>query len=229
MGGKQQELGHWQRYISNRDQQSRHWLFANYQQWADIEASKLYRQLSITNMELEEFKQSAYQGVLEAIDRFEPTHDIQFKSFAVHRVRGAILTSLPKLSESSAYYAQRGRFLDTDRQPTADIDLSPSTEPLGWLINLVVDLAVDFLLQDSETGVSQLTGDFYSSPEINTMSHRMRDNVATLDEPMRSIIQLYYFEDLSYGKIAQLIELSNGRISQLHKKALELLKKQAGW
>jgi RNA polymerase sigma factor for flagellar operon FliA len=226
---EQHETQLWQNYTEARDIKSRDGLFALYKRWAEIEACRLYGQLSIAAAEQQEFEQWAYQGMLEAIERFDPTLNISFKAFAIHRVRGAIFTALPQLSEASAYYAKRGKFQQAQLTPSAQVVDNNTGEPLSMLISLVMELSVDFLLHDPDNDLTQLTGEYYSSPEINTIGQRIRDNVETLDDPMRTIIKLYYFEELSFDKIAQLVELSNGRVSQLHKKAMASLKQRVGW
>ncbi|MFT4925211.1 MAG: RNA polymerase sigma factor for flagellar operon FliA [Phenylobacterium sp.] len=229
----QQEQQCWQRYAEQGDIESRDQLFGHYQRWAEFEAVRLYRQLSINGLELQEYQQWAFEGMLKAIEGFSLTHNVTFKSYAVHRVRGAIFSALPHISEVSAYYARHGKTLNQTAVPSAQegalVGDSSSGEPVAELVSLVMDLSVDYLLKEPESDLTQLTGTFYSSPEINTISARIREYAQRLEEPMQSIIRLYYFAQLSFGKIAELLELSNGRVSQLHKRAIVVLKKRIGW
>ncbi len=231
----QEEMETWQQYTQSRehengrDEQLRHTLFAFYKSWADDEASWIYRHLNINGAYLEEFKQCAYQGLLESIDRFNPNYKKSFKAFARQRVRGAILSSLPSLSETSSFYANRGRYLNNDLLPSAQFDISDNDEPISVMVSMVMTMAVEYLLKHGESDLTQLTGEFYSSPEINTIAQRVRDHVETLEEPMQSIIKLYYFQHVSFDKAAKLLALSNSRVSQLHSQALQSLKARAGW
>lgn len=225
----QQEKETWQKYRQQGDSDARQWLFAHYQDWAQDEARRIFGQLNVPGAQLDEFSQWAFQGLLEAIERFDPDKDIGFKSFAIYRIRGIIFSGLPSLSESSAFYANRGRYLPSNDPPTAAPDTADGAEPVSTLVSMVMTMAVEYLLKEGGSEMTQLTGEFYSSPEINTIAQRIRDHVYTLEEPMRSVISLYYFGDNSFDQVAKTLEFSNARISQLHQQAIKTLKNMAGW
>lgn len=225
----QQQHDCWLSYASHHDRRSRDRLFEHYKRWTEFEALRLYRQLSINGLELQEFQQWAFAGALEAIARFDLQHQVTFKAFAVHRVRGAILSALPQFSEQSAYYIGRGKYLSQNNLLSAQPTAGDNGEPVSELVSMVMSLSMDYLLSEPDSDMTQLSGTFYSSPEINAIGESIRDFADRLEEPMKSVISLYYFQGLSFDHIAQLLDLSNGRVSQLHKKAIGVLKKRLGW
>lgn len=219
----------WHHYSKDREVVIRDQLFDLYIDWAEDIASLIFNQTNISGLHYEEVCQWAYQGLLEAIERFEPERGVRFRTYGQYRVRGAIFSHLPKVSEDARYYADRGRYLNALTEPTAQPETQSSDEPVSELVSLVMNMAVEFLLQEPECDLTHMTGDFYSSPEINTIAQRIRDHVDSLEQPMQSVVRLYYFEDMTFERITHILELSSARISQLHSRAIVTLRTRVGW
>lgn len=220
---KQIEINYWKEYSANRAPEVQNILFEYYRDWAQWIAQRLYNQINIKNLEIQEFEQYAYEGLLHAITKFCYKKNIQFKTFAEYRVRGNILNNLPNTSEKSAHYYKKKHYLNE-----ANISLAKNSEnssPIERLIDMVNELSVQYLLQYEDEDMITYQGELYSSPEFKMMSERLFEMVLRLKEPLKSIINAYYRKGLSFSDISKLLNLSKGRISQLHKEALQELKR----
>ncbi|HBN89742.1 MAG TPA: hypothetical protein DD408_11340 [Rheinheimera sp.] len=212
----------WQQLGSLACKKARDAIFALYQNWAAAQGIQWAKRVHIPGADYDDFVQYAHLGLLEAIDRFKPELGFEFSTFARHRVKGSILNSVFRFSEKTAN-------LNRSEQETQELvsGLLSAADTSGKnaitaLSELIMDLAVDYALQNPvvETEPLMLLGSVYSSPEYNAFAGKITAKVTLLDEPLLSIIQLHYQQGMTFQQIADLLELSKGRISQLHKEAL---------
>lgn len=197
-----------------------------------------------------ELRAEGFFGLLEAIDGFEPHRGIHFEAYATPRVRGAILdwlreqdplprqvrTSKTKVDAVVNALQQRGDHPGIDDEEfSALLDLPI---PQVKFIRRRAKEAASFHSIDAEVGTDSGEGretqaisfrKTLSAP-TNDPSDRLarRDAFHALtrgmDQTKRSILWLYYFEDLKMKDVGQTIGLSEGRVSQLHDEAIKTLK-----
>jgi RNA polymerase sigma factor for flagellar operon FliA len=90
----------------------------------------------------------------------------------------------------------------------------------------------EFMEQGTENGVKEFKNNVYPEPEQavdrDEVKKMLMDALDLLTEKERKVILLYYYEDLTLKEVASVLEVSESRISQLHSKALEKMKKQLG-
>ncbi|HCU65775.1 MAG TPA: hypothetical protein DF774_08450 [Rheinheimera sp.] len=214
---QQQELSEWQDFVLLQNKTTRDKLFARYQEWAYSEARQWQRQIWIGGLESADYLQYAATGLLEAISQYDPELGIPFQPFARFRVKGTILNEIFRFSEKSAQWVA-GRELYQQQQ-----DLS--ADPLGLVMARIEELAVRFLLHDvvDESPKHWVLGQHYSSIELNVLKQRLLKQLLALEEPAQSIMLLHYQFDVSFTEIAEQLQLSKGRISQIHKQVIEQL------
>jgi len=223
------DIENWQKYQLDRKAVIRHALFFEHQEWAKWIAKKIYYRVALREFELEEFEQYAFTGLLEAINSFSAEKQVNFKTFAEYRVKGAVLNSLPTLSEASAYYNKRGRFIAHTLDYSANDKSDAEPEPLSQLVAMIQNISVEYMLNEPESELQCYQGEYYSSPETLVMLIHVRETITQLSEPMRSIMDCYYNKEWSFTKIAEVLELTKGRISQYHKQALNEIRKILCW
>jgi RNA polymerase sigma factor FliA len=215
----------WQQLGSNACKKARDAIFALYQNWAAAQAMQWARRVHIPGADFDDFVQYAHIGLLEAIDRFKPELGFEFSTFARHRIKGCILNSVFRFSEKTANLRRTEQ--ETNELVSGLLSANKCLEqgPIAALSELIVDLAVDYALQNPavETEPLMLMGSAYSSPEYNAFAGKIAAKVGLLGEPLLSIMQLHYQQGMAFQQIANLLELSKGRISQLHKEALSQL------
>ncbi len=215
------EQQNWQRWLSEHCREARDWLFNQYLPWSKQEAQIWQRKVFLSLADLDDFRQYAALGLLEAIAQFDPTLGYKFVFFARFRVKGAILNEVFRYSDESAKVNSAYRHGECISQND-----KPLVSPLEGLTNSIEDLALSFLLNDTlnENPQAWIYGDYYSSTEISSLKITYMDQLLHLDDPLQSIMLMRYKLDWDFAEIAQTIGVSKGRVSQLHKEALEKLR-----
>lgn len=209
-----QESSLWQQFGGGNDDAVRAQLVMYYADWACKEAQLWARQLFITGTEIADYEQYALIGLIEALDQFDPSTEVPFRLFARFRVKGAILNSIFSFSEKAAQ-------LSAARSLEADPAFTEPTDPLRRVQLQIELLAMRFLLQDSvQEPLHNVRGMFYSSVELTVLKQKMLHEVLHLPEPEQSLMLLHYQLDVSFGDIAEFLQLSKGRVSQIHKQVI---------
>ena len=198
-------------------------------------------------MNRDDMRSAGMLGLIDAANKFQPEKKILFKTFAEYRIRGAILDEMRKLDWFSRSLREKqtsinrcmselerklGRY--PDEQEMADklgLTLEAYQKLLGQVSHLGC-VSLNETLDHSETGRSfqdaLIDTRKGSSPVTNLEQHELTHVIAgileQLSEKERLVISLYYYEELTQKEIAEILEVSEGRVSQLHSQALIKLK-----
>ncbi len=188
-------------------------------------------------------------GLTKAIQRFEPEREIKFETYAVTRVKGAILDGLrsqdwvPRSVRSRAREIERvhGKLEHRlHRTPTDDeiasemgIPLAEFQDSLMRISNSTV-VALDELWTVSDSSGDQVSLlDTLQDPDAqdpqemvaaSDLRDRLSEAIATLPEREKLVIALYYYENLTLREIGEVLGVTESRVSQLHTKAVLRLK-----
>jgi len=169
--------------------------------------------------------QNALIGLLEAVERFEPDRGVSFQTYARYRVRGAVFNGLRNLRESMA---QRTRSYDqtqTVRDRLESLDAADSeSDPLEAFVASTVGLGLGFLLESASFPGREASSDAYAELEKGELAKALIDNLPLLGEREQTILTLHYYHYMPFVDIATQLGVTKGRISQLHKRALEQLR-----
>jgi RNA polymerase sigma factor for flagellar operon FliA len=211
----------WEAFQSDATPEARTRLVEYYLGWARLVARDVFLAIGNPAMEWGDFVHYATIGLLQSIDRYDPGGEARFTTFARYRVRGAVLNGVSKFSEASAQY-EHARKLARDR--VESLVEARGGDPLADVTELSVGLALGHFLEaeslpghdTGESGVQQLA-------ESREMEERLQEALADLPERERQILQLHYFQHLTFIEIARQFNLTKGRISQLHRRALQRL------
>lgn len=180
----------------------------------------------------EDYLQLGSEGLLEALDRYDPGRGASFETFATYRIRGAIQNGVrisSERNELSSYRARRHR--ERVRSLAASGGSDGSGDAFGEMVDLTIDLALGFLLEDNEAERTQSRSagtDPYACEAIAELQAVLVKLLDTLPERERQILEYHYFQQLPFRAIAELMGLTKGRISQLHHKALRGLRGAVG-
>lgn len=210
---------------------ARQTLFGLHRDLARRIARRHFRSRALSDVELADLDQLAFVGLLEAIDRYDPEQGVPFSAYARRRIAGAVLDGLAKMSEVGQQVSFRAR-LQRERVRSlapADPMALASSEAMNSLIELAVELAVGFML---EAGVyiepdaaSNAQNAYESLAWSDSVRHLVRE-VEGLQEREKTVVTEHYFNGLAFEQIASLLQLSKGRIAQLHKSAITRLRKR---
>jgi RNA polymerase sigma factor FliA len=188
-------------------------------------AASLYAKRTVDDIEFGDYLHLAYTGLLEAMQRYRHEDAAHFATFATYRIRGAMLNGIPRMTEIGDQIATR-REMQRERTRSLQGGDKPSLQ-LAGLADLVIGIALTYQLEEiAEADELHLhsTTDPYASREYDDMQRRLRGILDRLPERERKIVYYHYFHQLPFDEIATLFELTKGRISQLHKLAIETLR-----
>lgn len=221
----------WRAMRENGCATARERIFAHYLPFARALAGRQYKGRRGGDVDYEDFVQLAMAGLLEAMDRYDPGLGVPFRGFAVRRINGSILDGLARSSEMREQISFRHRVKRERLRSLAagDAELPPG-EALEALVEMAVGLAIGFMLEGTglyqEDGAAQAQPTAYDSLAWKDLVDRLTAELGRLPDRERAILQLHYLEEVSFERIAALHGVTKGRISQLHKAALALLRKR---
>jgi len=235
----------WKRWRSDGDVLARDELAAHYSGYARVIAATCYRKRYHDEIDFSDYYQFACVGLMEALDRFDPGQGVQFKTFAARRMQGAILDGLERMTEKQQQIAARARVraerlkdikasahsrLDAAKVETGANSGGSSRLPeqvLGFIADVGLGLAVSWLLEGTGMvdGASRSENiPFYRSAEIRELRQRLHALIEELPAQERKVIHGHYVQNVAFEKIAGQMGVTRGRISQVHRQAIERLR-----
>jgi len=227
------EAALWTAFRESKSPSVREELFSLHYPFARQIARRHFRDRKAGDIELPDLCQLASAGLLEAIDRFDPELGVPFRGYASRRISGSVLDGIAKASEFREQISFRNRVrAERVRSLTRlDADTLPAAEALEELINLAVGLALGFMLEGTglvidEQEAREPAASAYDSLVWKDTIRRVMNEVATLPKREQTIIRRHYLTGLDFEQIGTLLGVSKGRVSQLHRAALGLLKKR---
>jgi len=217
----------WREFAAARDPRLREELIQLYRPIAKKIAVRMYVVRRDNSVAFADYFQYACVGLVEAVDRFEPERPVLFETFATYRIRGAILNGLAKESELAAqrhYWAARAQErIESLKSRSGGAETSSNS--LSELVEITVGLAFGVLLESrAEPADESPLANPYAAAELGEMVRRLRRVVEQLPERERSIIELHYYHHEAFQDIAARIGVTKGRVSQLHSRALGLMR-----
>jgi len=199
------------------------------------------------NIELDDLISCGVIGLMDAIEKFDPSRDNKFKTYAEFRIRGAILDELrsqdwvPRSVREKAKLIEKtyARLEANLGRPATDEEmckeLSMSQEEFHELLNksksvslLNIDDSTAFNKDDKKLMVGLTEGSRaanpYSAVSYKDIREKIKEGIAALPEKQRLVLSLYYYEDLNLKEIGQVLDVTESRVSQLHTQAILRLK-----
>lgn len=228
------EAALWRRLRFEADHECRHLLFDRYAALARTIAGRHYYRRGHKRIERGDFEQFAYAGLLQAIDRFDPLLGVPFSAYARRRIAGSIADGVAKMSEADAQIGHRMRIeqerVRSIRRRSGD---EPGADALSELAELAIGLAFGLMLEGTSlAGTSEAGADARPDPYESLAWHELQTRlgaaVASLPEREAAVVRHHYEHGLSFAQVAELLDLSRGRVSQLHRAALDRLRKKVG-
>jgi len=228
----------WTEYLAAPTREARDRLVVRYTPLVRVVAHRVLVGLP-THVDHADLTQSGIFGLIDAIERFDPSRCPRFESFAVQRIRGAILDELRAQDWVPRTVRGRVRELEraqerlerqlqraaTDREIAAEMHL-PVREVQG-LIRQVQVVSVE-ALEEISGGVADLFTDAAPDPmsvvQARETMRQLNAAVAGLGERDRTVVQLYYLENRTLAEIGRLLGVTESRVCQLHARLVERLR-----
>ena len=183
------------------------------------------------------------RGLIEAADSFEPARGLAFSTFAFPRIRGAILDELRRLDFLPR--GRRDRLREVERA-VRELEQAqgapPAPEELARHLGTSVD-EIDEVLHSArvaswaslEGGPSAELGALLTDPksddpvgsaEWNELKELLVQAIGALPEPEKTVVTLYYGEELLLREIGEVLGVTESRVSQIHSRALYRLNRE---
>ena len=200
-----------------------------------------------SNIELDDLISAGVIGLMDAIDKYDPTRDNKFKTYAEFRVRGAILDELRSQDWVPRSIRDKAKLLDrtmaslendlgraaTDEEVAKALNMS--MEEFYDLVNQVrpvsllsIDEAQTFSNFDKKSILNILEGSKLNNPynqlNLKSVKEVIAEAIEELPERQRLVLSLYYYEDLNLKEIGQVLRVTESRVSQLHAQAVQRLR-----
>ena len=192
------------------------------------------------SIELGELISSGTLGLMEALGKFRPQLGIRFETYAESRIKGAMLDELRRLDWFPRSLRQRVRVLDEamrkveheqGRQATEDelqkitgLDMRDVRQGLEALQNQLW-ISLD-AIQDTLSGEGPEGGEPFRSTALQELVERVAPLIDRLTPREKLVFSLYYTDELNMRETAEVMGITEGRVSQLHSQALSRLRKE---
>ncbi|WP_158893207.1 FliA/WhiG family RNA polymerase sigma factor [Amycolatopsis anabasis] len=195
-----------------------------------------------THVDVGDLVQSGIFGLVDAIEKFDPERGLRFETYAMQRIRGAILDDLrsqdwvPRVVRSRAREAERAlerlgarlHRTPTDAELAAELDITvDDLRDLYGQLQLTSVVALEDLVaagKDSGSLVDTLPDDDAVDPVAVLVDQdnrrQLAEAIAQLTERDRIVVSLYYFESLTLAEIGKVLGVTESRVSQLHTRAV---------
>ena len=182
-------------------------------------------------------------GLIDAIEKFDPERGYKFETYAIARIKGAILDELrsidwvPRSVRSKARTLERAMAkleAEHHRAPTDDEvaeEMGVSQQQLQTTlsqISFVGVAALDEMLSGGERGESVTLGDTVADTgdgpmgvyEVEEMRQILAESINRMPEREKIVLTLYYYEGLTLAEIGRVLGVTESRVCQIHTKAV---------
>jgi RNA polymerase sigma factor for flagellar operon FliA len=234
----------WRRYKRHGDQRAREHLIVAYSPLVKYVAGRLASGLP-AHVEEADLISYGLIGLMNAVERFELEREIKFETYAITRIRGAIIDELR--SQDWVPRSVRSRARDIERANAKlenRLQRAPTDDELAAALDISVEELQESLLQISTSTIAALdelwtvsdtSGDQVAlldtlhdpgAPDPSRivdeseLKDRVADAIARLPEREKLVVALYYYENLTLREIGEVLGVTESRVSQLHTKAV---------
>jgi RNA polymerase sigma factor for flagellar operon FliA len=188
-------------------------------------------------------------GLIGAIERYEPDRDVKFETYAIARIKGAIIDELRAMDWVPRSVRSRAREIERAiAELEAKLGTAPTDEQIAAKVGITVEELEDSLSEIARSSIAALdelwtvsggegdqialidtiedtdAPDPQSSLSQTEMKEAIADAIARLPEREKLVVTLYYYEELTLREIGEVLGVTESRVSQLHTKAILRLK-----
>ncbi len=187
-------------------------------------------------------------GLIGAIERYDPDRDIKFETYAIARIKGAIIDELRALDWVPRSVRSRAREIERAiTELEAKLGTAPDDEQIAAKIGISVSELEESLSDIARSSIAALDELWSVSGEGDQISlldtiedtsgprpadaldetelrETLADAIARLPEREKLVVTLYYYEELPLREIGEVLGVTESRVSQLHTKAILRLK-----
>jgi len=233
----------WVQFKENNDPQIRQRLLEQYLPLVKNVAGRMAMGFP-KSVELSDLINTGVIGLIEALSNFDPSRGVKFETYAVPRIRGAILDELRSLDWVPRSTGAKSREIERAVSKLENqLGRPPSNRELAKCLKVSAQELFSTLDDVSSTTILSLDELIYKEednrqvPRVETLEDLSCENVlgdlekqelkgymtqaiSHLSEQERLVIALYYYEELTLKEIGEVMQISESRVSQIHTKAV---------
>ena len=245
---KTQVEGLWETFKASGDADTRERLILHYAPLVKYVAGRVGAGLP-RSVDQNDLASYGLFGLIDAIDKFEPDRGFKFETYAINRIKGAILDELRALDWVPRSVRSRARRIETavvelehklQRAPTEDelafnleMEVDELNDALAEIGRSGIAALDEFVSGDSQTSMGEMLSDPSGiSPEAVFQSEETRrglvDAINRLPERERLVVTLYYYEGMTLNEIGDVLGVTESRVCQIHAKTMMSLRNRLG-
>lgn len=198
------------------------------------------------SVSLDDLVSTGIVGLISAIDRFDASHNVKLKTYAEYKIRGAILDSLRGLDWAPRQQRKRAKQIEAAiSEAEHRLHRSPTEEEIAEQLGISLEEYHEWLVEVRGLNIGSLEATapeeegsrdllrFVSSDEDDWPSRQLErselqrllaDSIAKMPEIERTVLSLYYYEEMTLREISKIVHLHESRISQLKTQAIMRLR-----
>ncbi len=239
----------WDRFLKVRSVELRNEIVVHYSHLVQTHAARLSRKLP-AQISFDEICSAAFDGLIEAVEAYDPERKAKFETFCQQRISGAVMDWLRSLDpQSRTVRTFEKRRMMIREAMGSDLENLPSQTELANKLDMTID-RYDHLCRLSQLGkevhfsAMEPPDDHRghgSSHSWDTRDTKVEDPGVTVNRQLftkhitdglareeRLVLILYYFEGMTMAEIGSVLSLSESRVSQIHKEILQRLRHRYG-
>jgi RNA polymerase sigma factor for flagellar operon FliA len=193
------------------------------------------------SVSLDDLISTGIVGLISAIDRYDPAHNVKLKTYAEYKIRGAILDGLRGLDWAPRQQRKKSKLIESAiAAAEKKLHRTPTEEEIAEELSLTMDEYHEWLVEVSAVNLGSLeyspgeeegrdllryiADDEAEWPSRILERSELRRVIAGAIEKMpyleRTVVTLYYYEEMTLREIARIVDLHESRISQLKSQAI---------
>jgi RNA polymerase sigma factor for flagellar operon FliA len=235
----------WKSYLSNRAVVMRNRIVVHYTPLVQTHSARLARKLP-SQVSYDEICSAAFDGLIEAVEAYDPERKAKFETFCQQRISGAVMDWLRSLDpQSRTVRTFEKRRMMVKESLGSDLELSPSQAEVAKRLEMSLD-RYDYLSRLSQLGKEvhfsamepagerrqvgnahtwDIRDDKTDDPAVKVTRQLLAEHLTKgLAREERLVLMLYYFEEMTMAEIGSVLDLSESRVSQIHKEILQRLR-----
>jgi RNA polymerase sigma factor FliA len=218
-------------------ERQQHELVKQYFPYATSIANRVAKSLS-SDVDYDDILCNARLGLLEAAQRYDVTQEVDFRTFAYYRIKGAIYDGLRKSGwiprslyaklkfEEAANDYLRQKSMQRSSSEGDDSNMSPDEEVVASTVNSLASIYVISLDANEDLDVEDENHvDLEKRAALHQVRTHMREAISSLPPKEKQLVMMYYFQNRTLEEAGQRMRLSKSWTSRLHARALEMLMK----
>ncbi|MBT3316970.1 FliA/WhiG family RNA polymerase sigma factor [bacterium] len=233
----------WDKFIDNGSEFARKQLVESYIRLVNYVAGRMSIGLP-HYVDKDDLVSAGLLGLIQAVDKFDPRREIKFETYAIPRIRGAILDELRRQDWFPRSLRKKARSLEqiytklekelgrsaTDQEVADELnisrtDLTQMIDQVALATIVSLDAETNSDSEDGSTTLGECLPDKKCEDIEQVISEKqMRRLIAggleELPEKEQLVLVLYYYEDLTLKEIGEVLEVTESRVCQIHTKAI---------